>query len=213
MRSGHRGDVQAAGALQHPPTGTTACFPLSIFWLMRSPFPAAGQLEGMNHRGRADPAHPSFSPNPSSRAAWLAQTCLPLCSQLRQDECCIPRKSLSWVPKMGTRSQASLRAECTGEGKTKKAKEIKGEEHHFLDGAKVPERESKQLNLSLLPRPTGTPWGSYQRSTPRFADSQSTGSFTESIFSHQSRVRISSTALDLGKPDATERKAQKRGEK
>lgn len=34
-----------------------------------------------------------------------------------------------------------------GEGKTQ-ARKVKGEEHHFSDGARVPERESKQLNVT-----------------------------------------------------------------
>lgn len=77
----HGGDGMAARALQHSPAGTTSRFPLSIFWLTRSPLPAAGRLEGMNHGGRADPAHPSFSPrkvSPSpANGAVLLQLALP----------------------------------------------------------------------------------------------------------------------------------------
>lgn len=54
------------------------------FLVNEVPLPAAGRLEGMNHGGRADPAHPSFSPrkvspSPANRAVLLqlAQTCLP----------------------------------------------------------------------------------------------------------------------------------------
>lgn len=88
---------------------------------------------------------------------------------------------------MGTRSQTSLRAECMLE-KEKTGKESKRRGASLLGWSKSAGKGEQAVKRHFSPGPLG-PHGDHTRG-PRLVlqlDSQSTGSFTESSFSCQSR--------------------------
>lgn len=105
---------------------------------------------------------------------------------------CLPHTQEKSVldPRDGNEKPGKLQGgQHTGEEKKKKnpCKESKRKGASLPGWSRVLGRENKQLNSSLVPRPTGTPGGSLQKPTPHFARGlqDCKTSFTKSAFNSQ----------------------------
>lgn len=86
------------------------------FLVNEVPLPTPSWLEGMNHRGKADPAHPSsspceVSPSPAHGAASLQLAQMGLPHPSHRMPATYPGKSLCWIPVMAMRSLTKLKTD------------------------------------------------------------------------------------------------------